>query len=124
MAATSPTHEAPELEVLIAFAVLQVVEPRIPFFSTRVGRLTAVALKLLLGYLLIGLTGGITSGFYLILLLPVVSAATAEAWWGPVMAVLAAGSYLSYLLFLAPDQQLSPESVPEVELRVLFLIVM
>lgn len=123
MAATSSTHDTPELEVLIAFAVLQVVEPRIPFFSHRVGRLTAVALKLVLGYLLIGLTGGITSRFYLILLLPVVSAATVEAWWGPVMAVLAAGSYLSFMLFLGPEMHLEPESVPEVEVRVLFLIV-
>lgn len=122
MAATSPTHEAPEMEVLVALAVLQIVEPRVPFFESRVGRLTSFFLKLGLGYLLIGLTNAIASSFYPILLLPVVAAASTLGLWGTALAVLAAASYLSFILYLGPENYIDPEGVREIALRVLFLL--
>jgi signal transduction histidine kinase len=58
-------------------------------------------LKLALGYLLIGYTGAIASNYWLVLLLPVVSAATTLGLLGTlVFTMLAGGAYLSFLLYL------------------------
>jgi len=65
-----------EIPILIALAALQVLEPKVPFFSTPKGNVVSIFLKLAMSYVLIGITGGLTSSYYLILLLPLVSAAT------------------------------------------------
>ena len=57
-------------------AALQVLEPKVPFFSTPKGNVVSIFLKLAMSYVLIGVTGGLTSSYYLILLLPLVSAGT------------------------------------------------
>jgi len=125
LALASPQRELYEIEVLSALAVFQVAEPRIAFFSTRRGVLSAIALKLLLGFLLIGFTGGITSPYYLILLLPVVAAATSLGLAGTmVVTVLACGSYVLFLTpwFLDPGRwELTPEGIGVLSLNVIFL---
>ena len=64
--------------MLVALGLVQVLEPKIPALSSPRGRVAWILLKLALVYLLIAYTGGIQSNFWLLLLLPVVSAATAS----------------------------------------------
>ncbi len=113
-----------EAEMLAAFAIFEIVEPRIAYFRlSRQGRFLGVTLRLLLAYLLMGVTGGITSSYYLILLLPVVRAATM---FGPVLTLMAtltaALSYLSFLLYLDSATQVIPlDQQREISFRILFL---
>lgn len=110
--------------MLGALAVFQVLTPKLHYFSTSAGNLLSIFIKLVLGYLLIGLTGGIASSYYLILLVPVVSAATTLRLLGTALfLLLAALSYISFLLFLSPEQYVDPGGYREIALRVLFLLV-
>ena len=65
-----------EIVPLVALAMVQVLEPKIPALASTRGRMFWIVLKLVLGFVLIGYTGGIDSRYWLVLLLPVVSAAT------------------------------------------------
>ena len=69
LAIFSPERHPVTLAALGALGVVQVLEPRL-------GAIPSVLLKLALCYPLIGYGGGISSSFYLVLFLPVISAAT------------------------------------------------
>ena len=100
IAVISPIQEPPQLMLVALSGVLQLAEPRVPYFATPTGAWVAISIKLLLCYLLIGYTDGINSSYYPILLLPVVSAATSLGVFGTVaFTILACASYLSFLLF-------------------------
>lgn len=123
LAWVSPTRGPAEIEVLTALAVLQVAAPRIRAFQSPRGNLVLISLKLLLGFLLIGVTGGIASSYYLILLLPVLSAATTL---GPAgTAVFTALACLAYLAFIPVAYNLGyileGLYLRDLTLRVLFL---
>jgi two-component system sensor histidine kinase HydH len=113
MAVISPYRNPPEMTLLGALAALQILEPRIPALNTARGNLASIFIKLFLGYLLIRFTEGLNSGYYLILLLPVVSAATSLGVLGTVLMTLtASATYLSLLLeidwsrfFIEPEQR-------------------
>ena len=76
--------------LLVAVGIIQVLEPRI-------GTLPAIVIQLILCYALMS-GGGVSSSFYPILLLPVISAATNLGVRGTVLSILAACIvYLSYL---------------------------
>jgi two-component system sensor histidine kinase HydH len=62
--------------MLAALAAVQVVESKVPAFATIRARVLGLVIKFVLCFLLIGYTFGIDSRFWLLLLLPVVSAAT------------------------------------------------
>ena len=103
------------MSLLAALGVVQVLEPRI-------GPLASVLLKLALCYVLIGYSGGVTSSFYLILLMPVISGATAFGLAGAAIVSLGACAiYLSFLLFLGADQYIPSDQVLELVLRSIFL---
>lgn len=123
LAAVSPTLNSAEIELLAGLAALQVIEPHAEWFGTRRGQTVSLALKLLLGYLLIGVSGGVQSSYYLIMMVPVVSAATALGALGTTVVTLAAClSYLSFLLFIDWSRQfLLEEDLRELGLRILFL---
>jgi two-component system, NtrC family, sensor histidine kinase HydH len=113
-----------EAEVLATFALFEILEPRIGFFVEGArGKIVGVVVRLVLSYLLIGVTGGINSSYYLILLLPVVRAATlfgSVATWASTTA--ASLLYLSFLLFLDFEVDTIPlEQQQEISFRVLFL---
>jgi signal transduction histidine kinase len=112
----SPDREPVDVAVLLALGAVQVLEPRL-------GATTSVVLKLALCYLLIGLSGGVASSFYLTLLLPVISAATSFGLAGTAVVTLAAcAEYLSFLLYLDWQNQYIPEDqARELILRVLLL---
>ena len=118
-----PEHRPATISLLVALGAVQLAEPRLARFG---GPAVPVLLKLLLCYALIGLTGGVTSSYYLVLLVPVVSAATTMGLLGTlVTTTLAAfGDYLSFLLFLDWQAQFIPrDQLEELLLRVLFLFV-
>ena len=69
LAAFSPDRDPVAFSLLAALGAVQVAE-------TRIGARASVILKLILCYLLIGVSGGVSSSFYLILLLLVISGAT------------------------------------------------
>src|ERR1700729_641841 len=121
--ATSQTRYAPEVSMLVALAVVQVLESKIPAISTTRSRIFWIALKLVLAYLLIGYTGTLSSPYWLVLALPVLSAATALGVGGTLaVSLLAAGAYLSFYLFVDKERWfLDPYDVSELVLRVVFL---
>lgn len=121
---SSPIVNPAEVELLIAAAIFELCEPRIGFFREKAaGRMASVLVRLLIAYLLIGVTGGITSSYYLILLLPVVTAATLfEAVGTFVLTALTGASYLSFLLYLDFNQYtVPPDQQQEISFRILFL---
>ncbi|MBX9599715.1 MAG: hypothetical protein K2X35_01880 [Bryobacteraceae bacterium] len=117
----SPTVAA----LLIALAALQVLEARAPALGSVRGSALFTAGKVLLAYVLIGLTGGVSSSYYLLLLVPVISAATRFGPWGAAWTAAGAGAaYLSFLAFLDWDRQFIPvDQIQELTMRVLFLFV-
>ncbi len=117
LAVFSPERHPGALAALGALGVVQVLEPRL-------GAVPSVVLKLVLCYPLIGYGGGVSSSFYLVLFLPVISAATSFGLLGTGLCSLAAcGLYLSFLLFLGPDEYIPPDQMDELILRVLVLLV-
>ncbi|MGD0015714.1 MAG: ATP-binding protein [Bryobacteraceae bacterium] len=125
MAVTGPQRDAGVIALLFALALLQVLEQKIAFLAPRRGAIVANLLKLALGYAIMSQTGGVTSSYYWVLLVPVVSAATTLGIAGTVVfTVLACATYLSFLLLLDWDRYtIPPDQVPELWLRVLFLAV-
>ncbi len=102
---------------LLGLALVQVLEPKIPFFSSYVGSVVSFLIKLALWYVLMAWTDGIASSYYWIMVLPVISAATSLGLLGFTLAtLLACGAYLSFLLFLSPEQ-----FIPRDQMEVLIL---
>jgi two-component system sensor histidine kinase HydH len=96
-----PEQTTTAISLLVSLAVLQVIESRIEFFSTESGNIILILIKLGLAWVLIASTNQIESGYYFILLLPVVSAATSLGLLGTTVFIAAAcGAYLSFLAFI------------------------
>jgi signal transduction histidine kinase len=123
MAAVSPERNAPEMTLLALIAGLQILEPRIPALNTKRGILASIFIKLLLGYVLIRATDDLNSGFYLILLLPVISAATSLGVLGTVVTTLLASmTYLSLLLYIDwSSHVIEPYDQRQLGLRLVFI---
>lgn len=86
---------------LIGLAVFQLMEGRVPWLSTAWGRAASVLAQLIICYLLIGYTTGVTSPYYFVLLLPVISTATYMGFIGTAISFsVAIGAYVSFLLFV------------------------
>jgi two-component system, NtrC family, sensor histidine kinase HydH len=101
IAIAGPVQDTPSLTMLAGLGIFQFMEQRIQVFQTPRGMAAAVGIKLLLCYLLIGYTGALNSSYFLILLLPVVGAATTMGAWATVAVTgLAMLSFLSFLFFL------------------------
>jgi len=116
LAIFSPERHPVIFIALGALGIVQVLEPRI-------GAVPSVILKLALCYPLIGYGGGVSSSFYLVLFLPVISAATSFDLLGAMLSALAAsGVYLSFLLFLGKDEFIPPDQVGELIIRGLLLL--
>jgi signal transduction histidine kinase len=104
MAALDPDHDVWIIGMIAVLGVLQILESKIPFANTTRGKVIWILLKLTIGYTLIGYTHGINSFYYLILLLPIVSAATALGVYSTLaVSLLACAAYLSFVLFLGTD---------------------
>jgi len=115
LAVFSPDRSPVVIFLLVSLGVVQVLE-------VRIGARASVVLKLALCYLLIGFSGGVSSSFYLILLLPVISGATAFGLLGTaITSLVACGVYLSFLFFLNANQFIPEDQQLELVLRVIFL---
>jgi two-component system, NtrC family, sensor histidine kinase HydH len=125
LAVVTPRQTSAEFEMLAAMAVLQLVSWRVPTLNTRRGNLLVITLKLLVAFLLIGVTGGILSNYYLLLLVPVVSAATTLGTFGATLFTIVSGaSYLTFVpLAYSLGYDLSPDLLRELSLRVILLLV-
>jgi len=123
LAIFGPHRDAATISLLSALGLVQLLEPKL-FVSSTKGSIASFAIKLALCYLLIGWTDGISSRYYWVLFLPVISAATTLNLIGTVVAsALASGAYLSMLLYLNPDQYIDPNENPELVMRAVILLV-
>jgi two-component system sensor histidine kinase HydH len=121
LVSTDPTPH--EIALVFALGLFQVIEPKVGWLNTEPGTIFSILIKLTLCYLLIGWTGGISSTYYVTLLLPVVSAATTLKLPGTALITsLAIFAYLSFLLLLDWSRyELTREAVGELGIRVIFL---
>jgi signal transduction histidine kinase len=121
--ASTEYGDASEIGMLVALAAVQVLEPKIPALATTRGRIFWNLLKLVLAYLLIGYTQGINSRYWVVLMVPVLSAATALGVFGTLLFSMAAvGAYLSFLLHVDWSlYKMDPQDVSELVMRVVFL---
>src|SRR5664279_3087178 len=109
--------------MLGALALLQVIAPRLRALNTRAGTAVEIGLKLLFGFLLMGVTHSIDSDYALILFLPILSAATTYGALGTSLVTLLACT--AYLIFIIPLAQahvgpLRYEDIQDILLRALF----
>lgn len=124
MAVLSPHRDVYEIGPISALAALQILEPKLDFVGTTRGKVVWIVLKLLLCYLLIGFTGSLSSSYYWILLLPVISAGTSFGLLGTqIFVALSGGAYLSFLAFLREGWVVELPEKLELALRVIFLAV-
>ncbi|HLK48835.1 MAG TPA: ATP-binding protein [Bryobacteraceae bacterium] len=122
LVATLPPEYMDEFGVgpVVALGLVQVLEPKIPALASTRGRVFWILLKVVLGFVLIGYTGGIRSNYWLVLLLPMVSAGTALGVVGTlVFSMVAGAAYLSFLLWL--DFSQVTIEWPVLVVRVVFL---
>jgi two-component system, NtrC family, sensor histidine kinase HydH len=118
-------HDIWERSFLLGLAILQLVEGRIPFLTTLRGRTVSVVLQLTIVWVLIGYTGGVTSSYYLMLLLPLVSTASYLGVAGTILSSVAAiGAYLSFLLYVNFEEvDVPPEQIHILTIRCLLLAI-
>lgn len=116
-------HDVWQRTFLFALAVLQLLEGRIRFLTTLSGRIASIVLQLAIAWVFIGYTGGVTSDYWLTLLLPVLSAASSLGMIGTLAtSVGAIGLYLSFLRYLDFRQvELVPEAQHILAIRCLVL---
>jgi len=112
---TSPTPGFFVPWLLVALWIVKVLEPHI-------GTIVAIVIELGLCFGIIWDSGQITSSFYLLPLLPVISAATSFGLRGTVLSTLAACAVnLSQLVFLRWEQAyIPPDQIPELVLKLLW----
>ena len=123
LAILPPIAEIHKQFILLAIGVLQLLEGRlIAYFPTR-GRYYAVFLKILLATLLIDHTGevAITSSYYPIYYLPVVTAAIYFGPWGTLIwTAIASAAYCSYIYPAIQQYELTTSAITELTIRILF----
>ena len=125
MAAITPEHDPSEVALILLLGALQITESTFIQLNTQRGKILWNIGKLVAGYLLIGYTGGIQSGYYLMLLFPVISAAvTLGAFSTLAFTALSCATYLSFLLPPYIDWKVTDiheEGIAELTRRVLFI---
>lgn len=120
---TKTEHTIYEWSVLLALGLSQIAETHLDLASDTKGAILAIGLKLTLCYWLVAETGGIESSYYLIFLLPIVSAASFFELGGALLTTLvASGLYLSFLFLVLDRFYVPPEGQRELTVRVLFFL--
>ncbi len=121
LASTRPRHSLYEYFAFGGLAAVQIAEMRFGVLSKRSWVLTLVVVKLALGWLLVGATDGIESSYFLIFLLPVVTAASALGLAGTLLTALASSAaYCSFLAFVWDRYEFTPRGESELAIRVLY----
>ena len=118
-------HSIFEWLALIALGAVQIAERPLGAYDSQRRALISVAVRLALCYLLVDVTGGIQeNSYYLIFLLPIVSAASMFN-LGYALIITAASStlYLSFLVYILETYYVPPEGQRELAVRVLFFFI-
>ena len=123
LAVFGPDRSTETTVLLTGLGILQLVEPRVPFFGTYKGSVVSFLVKLALCFVLIGMTDGIASLYYWILLLPVISASISLGLIGTAIAVaMACGAYLVFLHpYFLRQYYVPEEDFPQLILRLTVL---
>ncbi|MGA9057571.1 MAG: ATP-binding protein [Terriglobia bacterium] len=121
LALLDPIFEVHKQETLLAIGLFQIFEHRFLAWNPSRSKYYSVIIKILLATLLVEHTGGITSSYYLIYFLPVVTAAmlfdgTGTLIWTAVTSAV----YCSLLIPALRDYELSPGGATELALRNIF----
>jgi signal transduction histidine kinase len=120
LVATTKRGDAFEVVPLVLLGIAQILEPKIPALATTRNRIFWIVVKLLLGWVLIGFTDGVNSPYWLVLLLPVVTAATTFGIGGTLaFIVLSIASYVTFLGFVDLPSQITVD----VASRIIFIAV-
>lgn len=118
LVATARRGDAFEIVPIVLLGIAQVLEPKIPALASTRGRVIWIVLKLALGWVLIGFTDGVNSPYWLVLLLPVVTAATTFGLGGTLAFILlSCGSYLTFLVWVGEPSQVTVD----LALRIIFI---
>ncbi|MFZ0039204.1 MAG: ATP-binding protein [Candidatus Acidiferrales bacterium] len=123
LAVLPPIQEVHKQLILLAIGVLQLLEGRLIAYLPTRGRSYAVLLKILLATLLIDHTGevAITSSYYPIYYLPVVTAAIYFGPWGTLIwTAVASAAYCSYIYPAIQQYELTTSAITELTIRILF----
>lgn len=114
-------HSVYEWLALLALGGFQIFESQLGVAEDRVAAGLAISFKLTTCYLLVWETGGIESSYYLIFLLPIVSAASLLGLWGTLLVTAASSAlYLSFLVYVWQAYYVPPEGQRELTVRILF----
>lgn len=119
----NPEQDPSEIAMLVALAAVQIAESKFAL-NRSTGKVLWNLLKLVIVLLLIGYTHGVTSPYYLLLLLPMLSAAISRGVVATlVFSVISCAGYFSFLLFVDWSQQyMEPEDKFALALHAIFLI--
>ena len=118
---TQPEHSPWEWLALLALGALQIAEGNLGWSERPAQAVWAIVAKLVLCYLLVWATGGIESSYYLIFLLPIVSAASMFSLTGAmVVCAVSSGLYLSFVLYVLDTYYVPPDGQRELTVRILF----
>jgi signal transduction histidine kinase len=121
MGLTQPEHSPWEWFALLALGGLQIAEGNLGWSESSQKAVWPIAAKLALCYLLVWATGGIESSYYLIFLLPIVSAASMLSLGGAmIVCAIASGVYLSFLFYVLDTYYVPPDGQRELIVRTLF----
>ncbi len=105
-------HDGPERGYLTGIGFLQLIEGKVDWLDKLSGRMTSVAVQLVLCFLLIG---SLDSEYYPIVLLPVASTATYLGLTGTMLTTV--GALAAYLIYLSPlyidwkQKELTPDAI-------------
>ena len=121
LAILDPIFEVHKQETLLAIGLFQIFEHRFLAWNPSRSKYYSVIIKILLATLLVEHTGGITSSYYLIYFLPVVTAAMLFDGTGTLMwTAVTSAAYCSLLIPALRDYELLPADATELALRNIF----
>ena len=125
MAVLDPDQNLQEMVLVLVLGVLQLAEVRLPVLETKRRAVIWIVVKLAVALWLIGISGRVDSHYYLMTLLPVISAATYLGPLGTLIAsVLAASSVVSFLLSYNWDVvTISTHDEKRLAINVLFIVI-
>jgi two-component system, NtrC family, sensor histidine kinase HydH len=116
-----PVHEVHAQLTLLAIGAFQIAERWFINWNPRRAPYYSVALKIALSSLLLEHSGGINSSYYLMYLIPVVTAATYFRFWATMFwTLLASASYVAFLFPALQFYYLTPGALEELTIRCLF----
>jgi signal transduction histidine kinase len=124
--ATDPETNYNATILLILLTAFQIVQPRLSVFFSRRGQIVAITINMVLAYLVVGYTHTLFSVYFLIFLIPIISAGTMLNAPGVILAtMIALAAYFSFLLPWWPIdwQAVTPEDIRIMCLRASFFVI-